>query len=106
MVERPLRTRLTPTLIGPCRAEAVSDRPLCTEPGPEPNATWDLLWTKWHWDRFFSEYFGISAVCMITPIFHNRISDEAVCLVLSYIFSNKAFGLAVTGTGTENKEVV
>jgi hypothetical protein len=19
---------------------------------------WDLLWTKWHWDRFFHEYFG------------------------------------------------
>jgi hypothetical protein len=19
---------------------------------------WDLLWTKWHWDRFFLEYFG------------------------------------------------
>jgi hypothetical protein len=19
---------------------------------------WDLWWTKWHWDRFFSEYFG------------------------------------------------
>jgi hypothetical protein len=21
---------------------------------------WDLLWTKWHWDRFFLEYFGFS----------------------------------------------
>jgi hypothetical protein len=20
---------------------------------------WDLRWTKWHWDRFFSEYFGL-----------------------------------------------
>jgi hypothetical protein len=19
---------------------------------------WDLWWTKWHWDRFFSEFFG------------------------------------------------
>jgi hypothetical protein len=19
---------------------------------------WDLWWTKWHWDRFFSEYFA------------------------------------------------
>jgi hypothetical protein len=19
---------------------------------------WDLWWTKWHWDKFFSEYFG------------------------------------------------
>jgi hypothetical protein len=21
---------------------------------------WDLWWTKWHWDRFFSEYFGFA----------------------------------------------
>jgi len=21
---------------------------------------WDLWWTKWHWDRLFSEYFGLS----------------------------------------------
>jgi hypothetical protein len=20
---------------------------------------WDLWWTKWHWDRFFPEYFGV-----------------------------------------------
>jgi hypothetical protein len=20
---------------------------------------WDLWWTKWHWDRFFPEYFGL-----------------------------------------------
>jgi hypothetical protein len=19
---------------------------------------WDLWWTKWHWERFFPEYFG------------------------------------------------
>jgi hypothetical protein len=22
------------------------------------NYMWDLWWTKWHWDRFLSEYFG------------------------------------------------
>jgi hypothetical protein len=21
---------------------------------------WDLWWTKWHWDRFFLEYFGFT----------------------------------------------
>jgi hypothetical protein len=21
---------------------------------------WDLWWTKWHWDRFFSEFFGFT----------------------------------------------
>ena len=38
---------------------------------------------------------------MFTPIFHNRISDEAVCLVLNYSFPDKAVGLVVIGTGTE-----
>jgi hypothetical protein len=23
-------------------------------------STWDLLWTKWRWDRFFSEFFGFT----------------------------------------------
>ena len=22
-----------------------------------PQSMWDLRWTKWHWDRFFSEHF-------------------------------------------------
>jgi hypothetical protein len=21
---------------------------------------WDLWWKKWHWDRFFPEYFGFA----------------------------------------------
>jgi hypothetical protein len=56
---------------------------------------WDLLWTMWHWNRLFSKYFGISAAFVIPPIFHNRISDEAVCLVPSYWFPNKALGFVV-----------
>jgi hypothetical protein len=28
-------------------------------PGSRPERSlWDLWWTKWHWDRFFSESFG------------------------------------------------
>jgi hypothetical protein len=29
-------------------------------PGFDPGgqSMWDLWWTKWHWDRVFSEYFG------------------------------------------------
>ena len=28
-------------------------------PGSVPgHSMWDLWWTKWHWDRFFPEYFG------------------------------------------------
>ena len=28
-----------------------------TIPGP---SMWNLCWTKWHWDRFFPEYFGFT----------------------------------------------
>jgi len=28
-------------------------------PGSSPGqSVWDLWWTKWHWDRFCSEFFG------------------------------------------------
>jgi hypothetical protein len=27
---------------------------------------WDLWWTKWYWDRFFSEVFG----CLLSISFH------------------------------------
>jgi hypothetical protein len=28
-------------------------------PGSRPGQSiWDLWWTKWHWDRFLSEFFG------------------------------------------------
>jgi hypothetical protein len=30
---------------------------------------WDLWWTKWHWDRFFSESFGIPL-----SIYHSTIA--------------------------------
>jgi hypothetical protein len=26
--------------------------------GSPGQSMWDLWWTKWHWDRFFSEFFG------------------------------------------------
>jgi hypothetical protein len=29
---------------------------------------WDLWWTKWHWDRFFSEFFGFSL-----SIYHSTV---------------------------------
>jgi hypothetical protein len=27
---------------------------------PGGQAMWDLWWAKWHWDRFFSEFFSFS----------------------------------------------
>jgi hypothetical protein len=31
-------------------------------------SVWDLWWTKWHWDRFFSEFFGFP----LSVSFHRR----------------------------------
>jgi hypothetical protein len=43
-------------------AQAVSRRPSTAEArGSIPwQFMWDLWWRKWHWDRFFLEYFGFS----------------------------------------------
>jgi hypothetical protein len=41
-------------------AQAVSRRPLTAEARVRSRgqSMWDLWWTKWHWDRFYPEYFG------------------------------------------------
>jgi hypothetical protein len=41
-------------------AQAVSRWPLTAEARVQPpdQSMWDLWWTKWHWGRFFSEFFG------------------------------------------------
>jgi hypothetical protein len=60
----------------------------CRGPGSIPGQSmWDLLWTKWHWDRFFPKYFGISLSisfhrCSIKEKrrnyhLHHRVSQEA-----------------------------
>jgi hypothetical protein len=46
--------------LGRAMAQAVSRRPLTAEARVRSRGQfmWDLWWTKWHWDRFFPEYFG------------------------------------------------
>jgi hypothetical protein len=41
-------------------AQAVSRRPLTAEARVRSRglSMWDLWWKKWHWDRFFFQYFG------------------------------------------------
>jgi hypothetical protein len=53
-------------------AQAVSRRPpTAVGPGSIPGQSmWNLWWTKWHWDRFFSDYFGFSPVSFIPPVLH------------------------------------
>jgi hypothetical protein len=45
---------------GRAMAQAVSRRPPTAEARirSRGQSMWDLWWTKWHWDRFFPEYFG------------------------------------------------
>jgi hypothetical protein len=44
---------------GRAMAQAVSHRPPNAEARVQSRVSmWDLWWTKWHWDRFFPEYFG------------------------------------------------
>jgi hypothetical protein len=38
---------------------------------------WDLWWTKWHWDRFFFEYFGFP--CKYHPIDAPYSSSSTHC---------------------------
>jgi hypothetical protein len=41
---------------GRAMAQAVSRRPLVADPWFRCSG----LWTKWHWDRFYSQYFGFT----------------------------------------------
>jgi hypothetical protein len=52
-------------------AQIVSRRPLTAEArGSRPGQSmWDLLWTKWQWDRFFSEFFGFPL-----SIYHSTVA--------------------------------
>ena len=46
--------------LGPCHG-ADGQSPASHRGGPGSitgQSVWDLWWTKWHWDRFFPEYFG------------------------------------------------
>jgi hypothetical protein len=42
-------------------AQAVIRRPVTVKAGfVSGQSMWDLWWTKWHWDRVFSEFFGFA----------------------------------------------
>jgi hypothetical protein len=34
---------------------------------------WDLWWTKWHWDKFFSKFFSFPCQCYSTMALHTHI---------------------------------
>jgi hypothetical protein len=73
----------------------------CGGPG---QSMWDLWWTKWHWDKFFPEYFGFPLPisfqwCSITrkrtknnhPHHHHRFAHEALWLQCAHSVCCGAF---------------
>jgi hypothetical protein len=69
-------------------------------------SVWYLWWTKWHWDRFFSEYFGFPLSFSFHPCnvrlhgktektnLHHRVAQEASRLrslqsIFCGVFHNK-----------------
>jgi hypothetical protein len=63
---------------GRAMAQVVSHRaPASHGGGPgsrSGQSMWDLWWKKWHWDRFFSEFFGFP-VNIIPPSLSKLISS-------------------------------
>ena len=52
---------------------------------------WDLWWTKWHWARFFPEYFGFFLSVTLEHcsihLFHPYITDEIQSYQLTASFN-------------------
>jgi hypothetical protein len=54
---------------------------ICTGLG---QSTWDLWWTKWHWDRSFSEFFGFP----LSVSFHHG----SPCSYITWRMNNRRVG--------------
>jgi hypothetical protein len=61
------------TLTGRAMAQAVSSRLLTAEASGQ--SMWYLWWTKWHWDRCFSKFFGFPWQYHSTVELHTHISS-------------------------------
>jgi len=55
-------------VMGRAICQTVSRRPITAE--DHVRFHWDLWRSKWHWNRFFSQYFGFSPVGIIPPLLH------------------------------------
>jgi hypothetical protein len=68
--------------LGRAMAQAVSRRPRFA-----PRSTqWDLWWTKWHWERFFSESLRFSPVNIIPPWAPHFRKFKQIVLSLIHLF--------------------
>jgi hypothetical protein len=61
---------------------------------------WDLWWKKWHWDKFFSEYFNFPFVRRSTTMVHTHISflyhQRHINKMPLCLFPNTAINFCVT----------
>jgi hypothetical protein len=58
---------------------------------------WDLWWTKWHWDRFFFEFFGFP----LSVSFHRcsiKMEKQKKNLII-FIFFNTGCTISLQGCG-------
>jgi hypothetical protein len=46
---------------------------------------WDLWWTKWHWDRFFPEYFGFPLSVSFHRCYITRKNEKLIIFFFIFI---------------------
>jgi hypothetical protein len=63
---------------------------------------WDLWWAKWHWERFFSEFFGFS----VNISFHRRSPHSYHLGVEQYVRQWQQFGDVVSPHNNKSKYVL
>jgi hypothetical protein len=59
-------------------AQEVNRQPLTTILG---QSMWDFLWIKWHWHRFFPEYFGFPSQ-FIPPVLHYKEKRKTLIIFI------------------------
>jgi hypothetical protein len=100
-----IHLHLNITLEGRAMAQAVSRRPLNTEARvrSQVKSVWDLWWTKWHWDRFFSELsvfpcrFHSTCATLIV-----KIGKKLLILIIFIGVAQKGLRLWCEGPSKEN----
>jgi hypothetical protein len=48
---------------------------------------WGLWWTKWHWDRFFPEYFGFPLSVSFHRCYITRKNKKKLVIVITGLHS-------------------
>jgi hypothetical protein len=78
----------TPTT-GRAMAQAVSRQPHGGGPGSIlGQSMWDLWWRKWHWDRFYPEYFGFTLSVLFHWCFIMRKNGKKLNIFITGLHNN------------------